>query len=87
METLSALHEANAKEMVEKNGISVPQSYSDFEKEYYALRKNIALSDYSHYTKIKLEGDEAFDLLDFAVAGDVAEIRDEQSRLFVRKCW
>jgi len=79
METLSALHEANAKEMVEKNGISVPQSYSDFDKEYYALRKNIALSDYSHYTKIKLEGDEAFDLLDFAVAGDVAEIRDEQS--------
>jgi len=79
MENLTALHDGNAKEMTEKNGISVPQSYSDFDKEYYALRKNIALSDYSHYSKVKLEGDEAFDLLDYAVAGDVAEIRDEQS--------
>lgn len=79
MENLVALHEGQATEMTEKNGISVPQSYAAFDVAYNALRKNIALTDYSHYSKVKLEGDEAFDLLDFAVAGDVAEIRDEQS--------
>ncbi|EAT12721.1 aminomethyl transferase family protein [Bermanella marisrubri] len=76
---LDSIHANQAKKMVEVNGISVPYAYSDFDKEYKALRENIVLSDYSHYSKVKVEGDEAFDLLDLVVAGDVAEIRDEQT--------
>ncbi|MFY0641583.1 MAG: aminomethyltransferase family protein [Bermanella sp.] len=79
MSGLLALHNEQAKSIIEKNGIEVPNQYSDLDKEYYALRHNVALSDYSHYSKLKIEGDEAFDVLDIAVAGDVAEIRDEQT--------
>lgn len=79
MTSLKELHQKDAKKMIEVNGIEVPFAYSDFEQEYKALRENITLSDYSHYAKVKVEGDEAFDLLDYAVAGDVAEIRDEQT--------
>lgn len=79
MNGLLALHKEQAKSVTEVNGIEVPNQYSDLDKEYYALRHNVALSDYSHYSKLKLEGDEAFDVLDVAVAGDVAEIRDEQT--------
>lgn len=79
MNGLLALHKENATSTVEVNGIEVPNEYSEMSKEYYALRHNVALSDYSHYAKLKIEGDEAFDVLDVAVAGDVAEIRDEQT--------
>jgi aminomethyltransferase len=79
MNGLLALHKEQAKKVIEVNGIEVPSQYSDLDKEYYALRHNVALSDYSHYSKLKIEGDEAFDVLDIAVAGDVAEIRDEQT--------
>lgn len=79
MNGLLELHRQHAISLTSVNGIEVPKQYSDFDKEYNALRLNVALSDYSHYSKIKIEGDEAFDVLDFAVAGDVAEIRDEQT--------
>jgi aminomethyltransferase len=79
MNGLLALHKEQAKDVTSVNGIEVPKQYSDLDKEYYALRHNVALSDYSHYSKLKIEGDEAFDVLDVAVAGDVAEIRDEQT--------
>lgn len=79
MNGLTALHTLHAKNVTSFNGIEVPDQYSDLDKEYNALRHNVALSDYSHYTKLKIEGDEAFDVLDLAVAGDVAEIRDEQT--------
>ncbi|GAA6138077.1 aminomethyltransferase family protein [Arenicella sp. 4NH20-0111] len=79
MNALTALHTLHAKNVTSFNGIEVPDQYSDLDKEYKALRHNVALSDYSHYTKLKIEGDEAFDVLDIAVAGDVAEIRDEQT--------
>ena len=79
MNGLLALHKQHAKELVSVNGIEVPKQYSDLDKEYSALRQNVALSDYSHYSKLKIDGDEAFDVLDLAVAGDVAEIRDEQT--------
>jgi len=79
MNGLLALHNQQAKNVISVNGIEVPNQYSELDKEYYALRHNVALSDYSHYSKLKIEGDEAFDVLDVSVAGDVAEIRDEQT--------
>jgi len=79
MNGLLKLHNEDAINLTNVNGIDVPNQYSEHEKEYHALRHNVTLSDYSHYSKIKLEGDEAFDVLDIAVAGDVAEIRDEQT--------
>ena len=79
MNGLLELHKQDAQSITSVNGIEVPRQYSDFDKEYLALRNNVALSDYSHYSKLKIEGDEAFDVLDIAVAGDVAEIRDEQT--------
>lgn len=65
--------------MGERNGIAVPLNFGDAEAAYTALRGHVSVADYSHYTKIKIDGEEAFDFLDFAVAGDVAEIRDEQA--------
>lgn len=79
MNGLLALHKQYAKNLTSVNGIEVPNQYSDLEQEYTALRHNVALSDYSHYSKLKIEGEEAFDVIDLAVAGDVAEIRDEQT--------
>lgn len=79
MSELLSLHKKNNAEMGERNGISVPLSFGDAEEAYTALRGHISVADYSHYTKIKIGGEEAFDFLDFAVAGDVAEIRDEQA--------
>lgn len=79
MSELLELHKKNNAQMGERNGIAVPLNFGDSEAAYTALRGHISVADYSHYTKIKIEGDEAFDFLDFAVAGDVAEIRDEQA--------
>lgn len=79
MSELLSLHKQNNARLGERNGITVPLGYGDASEEYEALRGHIMMADYSHYTKIKVGGDEAFDFLDYAVAGDVAEIRDEQA--------
>ncbi|MEQ9364123.1 MAG: aminomethyltransferase family protein, partial [Leptospirales bacterium] len=79
MSELLELHKKNNANLGERNGITVPLNFGDAEVAYTALRGHISVADYSHYTKIKIEGEEAFDFLDFAVAGDVAEIRDEQA--------
>lgn len=71
------IHNIAKANMTERNGINIPSSYDDIKREYHALRNTIALFDYSHYSKIVIQGSEAFEFLDTIVCGGLADVRDE----------
>lgn len=71
------IHNIAKANMTERNGINIPSGYDDFKREYHALRNTIALFDYSHYSKIVIQGSETFEFLDTIVCGGLADVRDE----------
>ncbi|WP_051937229.1 aminomethyltransferase family protein [Erwinia sp. 9145] len=72
-------HQQHGVAMIERNGVAVPARYTTSEKEHLAVRKNILLTDYSHFGKAKISGESAWELLNLLVSGDVSSIRDEQA--------
>lgn len=79
MTKLTEIHQQNGAVMGERNGVAIPLSYCAAEEEHKAVRKNILLSDYSHFGIAAISGESAWSLLNQLVAGDVSSIRDEQA--------
>jgi len=79
MNPLNAIHLANNARMGTRNGVAIPLSYQEGSREHLAVRKNILLSDYSHFGIASITGESAFELLNAVVAGNVSSIRDEQA--------
>ncbi|MDH2371877.1 aminomethyltransferase family protein [Providencia rettgeri] len=79
MSKLIEIHQQQGAVMGERNGIMIPMSYSDAKAEHTAVRKNILLSDYSHFGIASISGESAWSLLNALVSGDVSSIRDEQA--------
>ncbi|MFI8416342.1 aminomethyltransferase family protein [Serratia sp. NPDC078593] len=76
---LTDIHQQHGAIMGERNGVAVPLRYSGAEAEHTAVRKNILLTDYSHFGIASISGDSAWALLNRVVSGDVSSIRDEQA--------
>lgn len=79
MSTLDAIHRQQNAVMGTRNGVSIPMSYGSATAEHSAVRKNILMTDYSHFGIAQISGDSAYELLNLVVAGDVSSIRDEQA--------
>lgn len=79
MKTLKEIHLQNGAVMGERNGISIPEHYGSLRDEYTALRKHILMSDYSHVGLASIQGENAWELLNILVTGDISFIRDEQA--------
>ncbi|WP_411752229.1 aminomethyl transferase family protein [Serratia sp. (in: enterobacteria)] len=79
MSKLTEIHQQHGAVMGERNGVAIPLGYGAAEAEYQAVRKNILLSDYSHFGIAAISGDSAWSLLNQLVSGDVSSIRDEQA--------
>lgn len=79
MNKLVALHQKNGAILGLRNGVKIPMGYGDEKEIHHAVRKNILLSDYSHFGIAQISGDSAYELLNIIVAGDVSSIRDEQA--------
>ncbi|WP_299998272.1 aminomethyltransferase family protein [uncultured Cedecea sp.] len=79
MSKLTDIHQQQGAVMGERNGVTLPMSYGDARAEHIAVRKNILLSDYSHFGIASISGEGAWSLLNRLVSGDVSSIRDEQA--------
>lgn len=79
MSKLTGIHQQQGAVMGERNGVIIPMSYGDVRAEHTAIRKNILLSDYSHFGIASISGEGAWSLLNNLVSGDVSSIRDEQA--------
>ncbi|KEY57368.1 aminomethyltransferase family protein [Serratia sp. DD3] len=79
MTKLTEIHQQHGAILGERNGVAIPLSYCAADEEYKAVRKNILLSDYSHFGIAAISGDDAWSLLNQLVSGDVSSIRDEQA--------
>ncbi|WP_127957616.1 aminomethyltransferase family protein [Serratia microhaemolytica] len=79
MSRLTEIHQQHGAILGERNGVTIPLSYGAADQEYRAVRKNILLSDYSHFGIAAISGDDAWSLLNQLVSGDVSSIRDEQA--------
>lgn len=62
----------------EYNGVSMPACYSGEAEEYIAVRKNILMTDFSHYGMIKVSGEDAWRILNYLISSELSAIRDEQ---------
>ncbi len=79
MTQLIEIHQENGAVMGERNGIAIPLRYSPAQEEHQAVRKNILLTDYSHFGIASISGEGAWELVNRVVGGDVSSIRDEQA--------
>ncbi|CAM4209340.1 aminomethyltransferase family protein [Serratia silvae] len=79
MSRLTEIHQQHGAVMGERNGVAIPASYCTADEEHQAVRKNILLSDYSHFGIAAISGESAWSLLNQLVSGDVSSIRDEQA--------
>jgi glycine cleavage system aminomethyltransferase T len=79
MTTLTEIHRNGGARMGERNGRAIPFAYDDADISYSALRKTVALADYSHGSRVMIEGSQAFDFVDYIVSGDVGAMRDQQA--------
>lgn len=79
MSKLTEIHQQHGAVLGERNGVAIPLSYCTADQEHQAVRKNILLSDYSHFGIAAISGDSAWSLLNQLVSGDVSSIRDEQA--------
>ena len=78
MTSLKDLHIRHGAKMGVRNGVEVPLSYGDTAREIAAARKTILLTDYSHFGISVIEGEDAYEVLNTIVGGDVSALRDEQ---------
>lgn len=78
MTSLKDLHISHGAKMGVRNGVDIPLSYGDRAREITASRKNILLTDYSHFGIAQIEGEDAYEVLNAIVGGDVSALRDEQ---------
>jgi len=79
MSKLTEIHQQQGAVMGKHNGVIIPVSYGETKAEHIAVRKNILLSDYSHFGIASISGESAWSLLNRLVSGDVSSIRDEQA--------
>ncbi|MFC0180268.1 glycine cleavage T C-terminal barrel domain-containing protein [Thorsellia kenyensis] len=74
-----SIHKNNNATIGLRNGVETAISYGNLDESYRAVRKNILLSDYSHFGIAQVKGDSAWELCNLLVSGDVSSIRDEQA--------
>ncbi|CAB3790015.1 Aminomethyltransferase [Paraburkholderia caffeinitolerans] len=78
MTSLKDLHISHGAKMGVRNGVEIPLSYGDTAREIAAARKHILLTDYSHMGIAEIAGEDAYEVLNTIVGGDVSALRDEQ---------
>ncbi|HKT95887.1 MAG TPA: hypothetical protein VJS30_05060 [Paraburkholderia sp.] len=78
MTSLKDMHISHGAKMGVRNGVEIPLSYGDTAREIAAARKHILLTDYSHMGIAEIAGDDAYEVLNTIVGGDVSSLRDEQ---------
>ncbi len=57
-----------------RDGLVTPAVYDTMENEYWRIRKGIALADYSHYGKFRVEGTGALDLINKISFADAVRV-------------
>ncbi|QBQ96447.1 aminomethyltransferase family protein [Paraburkholderia pallida] len=78
MTNLKDMHISHGAKMGVRNGVEIPLSYGDTAREIAAARKHILLTDYSHMGLAEIAGEDAYEVLNTIVGGDVSALRDEQ---------
>ncbi|WP_392565890.1 aminomethyltransferase family protein [Utexia brackfieldae] len=78
MTALYNLHVQQNVTMGRYNGKKVPSCYHTPEIEYKAVRENALLVDYSHLSIVRVNGDDAWSVVNHLVSADISIIRDEQ---------
>lgn len=72
---LTEMHKRLGAQMVQVNGISVPERYTTVEEEYAAVRRYAGFFDLSHFGKLRLTGKDALDLLNRISTNDLNGMR------------
>ncbi|HBO24353.1 MAG TPA: aminomethyltransferase [Providencia sp.] len=70
--------EINGSLLDGNNQMNLMANQSCIKDEYYAVRNNVLLVDYSHYGIARVIGEDAWLLLNYMISADLSSIRDEQ---------
>ncbi len=73
--TLTSMHKRLGAQMIQVDGVAVPEKYTSVEEEYGAARRYAAFFDLSHFGKLRLTGKDALDLLNRITTNDLNGMR------------
>jgi len=73
---LNEVHRALGAKMVPFAGYDMPVLYENLIKEHHAVRERVGVFDVSHMGEVWVEGEKAYDFVEFLTSNDVASLTD-----------
>ncbi len=74
--SLHAVHRKLGAKMVPFAGFDMPVLYENLIKEHHTVRERVGVFDVSHMGEVWVEGDKAYDFVEYLTSNDVASLTD-----------